>query len=689
VQRETDRITSFWAVLWVDCANVKNAAAGFRKIAKRLKWGLDDDDDEDVIEEVKSLLSNSDKPTLLILDNCDQPQLDYHQLVPPGAHLSIIMTTRLNDFSQYSPDAHMEITGLDLASAMELIFTTSGITKPNEERWNSAAQQIANLLSYHPLAIIIAGSFVRERLCSLAEYPDEFRRQQDEHLRRAPKQIMSIYKSIHNTFEMSARALEESGDQFGREALKLLGALSFMDRTDVCESTFLTAWAYGDEVSFIPQNAAKISSLSLWHGERAKEVFGGSNSRERLASFRRARARLAHLSLISLSADDDTSTTMHPLIHVWASSRLRDNGKMERSWEGALSTLALSTQASKKYEDQTPLIRRHLENSIDTWSDCQVAVKSNLQLCQILFAFAYQLRIVGSLSAVTAAQLLHQELQTLPGWPPDQDEYLEVQLLRTRCFLRVREDEDAEAVINDAMPRLSADHGQRGAFWHELAYIRLNQGRSAEAESILRETVELRKTLADDHPDRLASTHELARAYIDNGRPLEACQILLPLVKTSRILLPPAHPDLLASQHELARARLDSGQPQEAEEELRKIVTIGEAQSPDDHPSLITSQRVLARAMMANGRCVEAEHLLLKVVNICATRFSPSNINRVRSQMVLARACISNKHFRIAQGVLEEVAKVETVLSETERSERKIMMQEISEASHRSCQADV
>lgn len=680
VMCETDNHSSFWAVLWIDCADGKSAAAGFRHIAKRLDFDVPDDD-QGTIEETRLLLSNGDKLTLLILDNCDNSQFDYHSCIPTGAHVFVIMTTRVPEIRNYGPVTNMKIEGLDNVSTVELLLNTAGDAAADRK----AAQQMTVMLGNHPLAIIVGASFVAKGLCSIEEYPAIFHKELDDQLRWAPKQTQPKYQNVHNTFEISIQALEKSDGGPNGEAVKLLGILSFMDRQKVSESMITAAWTHGSDIG--TDEGTKVSALSRWHSNRNREVFPESGRHDRLRVFRCARERLAELSLVQLSQTTPTTIAMHPLIHVWAKNRHEGKDNALWSWESALSTLALSTRASKAYHDQTPLIRRHLELSVDHWTENRGASTSTLQYCQMLFSFAYQLRIAGSLSAVKAVRLLHQELQVLPTWPADHNDYLDVQLLRIRCLLRGRDDEEAENVMEAAIPLLSEDPLQRADFLHEHAYIHLNRGRIAEAIELLRKTLVLRECLPEINDDKLATRHELARAYIDDNRASDGREILIPLVEISKLMLPREHPDLLASRHELARARLESGQPQEAEDELRDIVEIEEEQSPEYHPSLIVSQRVLARAMIANNKSVEAEALLLKIVDVCISRFPPNNSNRVESQMVLANACIANGHFRKAERTLDDLGEVEAVFSDTQRSQWQAMRDRIPKAMSSSEQA--
>jgi hypothetical protein len=67
-------------VFWVDVGSASNARTGFIDIAKMLGVFAE------TVEEACRLLANTKEPWLLILDNADDPKVDYTLYFPSGTH---------------------------------------------------------------------------------------------------------------------------------------------------------------------------------------------------------------------------------------------------------------------------------------------------------------------------------------------------------------------------------------------------------------------------------------------------------------------------------------------------------------------------------------------------------------------------------------------------------------------------
>lgn len=108
----------------------------------------------------------------------------------------------------------------------------------------AAAERMAKLLGFHPLAIIVGSAFVQDGMCSLVKYPQMFQSHKARLLKSKSRQMASRYGDVFATFEISALALSQSSDDDARNALTLLDVLAFMYQRDVTESIFARAWAY-------------------------------------------------------------------------------------------------------------------------------------------------------------------------------------------------------------------------------------------------------------------------------------------------------------------------------------------------------------------------------------------------------------------------------------------------------------
>ena len=636
--------TRFWGVFWVNCVTPASARNDLRRIAAACYRPLEAD--EDAVKEVSVFLSNCTEYCLLILDNCDNVDADYNELFPSGERVAVVMTTRLQECSQYAPDAYEHVHGLDESSAMQLALTSSGVREKEWKTKADAARRMVKVLDFHPLAIIVGSAFVQQRKCKIDDFPSFFAKKQKQLMRSAPKQMASEYKDVFTTFEVSAEFLDEN-------TIALLELVSCMDRQNITEDIFSRAWTY--EAKIPATRSTKVSKLSTWHQRHSAAFLSGESLDDRLELLNDALNRLSQLSLLQISDEPTLAGSMHPLVHAWA--RLRIDDRMKRSvWTTTASMLALSTVETQTYEDFSSNLQRHLESCLALWPSLNENGGDLRESCCILFAFACQLRIASSLHALPATELLMKQMQSIPEEQRDRSDYDKVQLLRIRCLLRDRRDQEAERIARDAIAANPPDSLVLAAFLHELAWIYSNSHRSSEAVKILRRVLQLRESLPEDDAERLSSLHELSRAYLDIGRTQEAAMLLQELVDIDKKRLPTDAPDRLASQHELARALLANGQTEKAQQLLQEVVDIGTRTLVPEHPALITSQRVLAKAMVANGRVEEAEETLQRLMEICYRTLPPEHPNRVRTQVVLVHAYMATNRFLLAESLLEQIA---------------------------------
>ena len=122
-------------------------------------------------------IANLSHPWLLILDNADDPEVDYRDYFPDSRHGVVAMTSRNQGCEQYATDQSVALPGLDTSEAQDLLLKAAQILPRDHSRYNNDAQTVAALLQSHPLALVQAGAYVAHGHCSLADYPRIYERQ--------------------------------------------------------------------------------------------------------------------------------------------------------------------------------------------------------------------------------------------------------------------------------------------------------------------------------------------------------------------------------------------------------------------------------------------------------------------------------------------------------------------------------
>lgn len=145
----------YWGIFWIDCSTLESAQRSFGLISRRCSW--EGDSNAVVLE-----LSNSNLPWLLVLDNCDDPEVDYSQFIPDSQKGALLITTRLEDVrTHYGRSGSQIVQGLSESYAVELLLKAAGKPIPGSNTERSAAKSIVKQLGMHTLPITVAASLIK------------------------------------------------------------------------------------------------------------------------------------------------------------------------------------------------------------------------------------------------------------------------------------------------------------------------------------------------------------------------------------------------------------------------------------------------------------------------------------------------------------------------------------------------
>jgi hypothetical protein len=155
----------------------------------------------------------------LVLDNADNPTVDYQDYFPDGKQGVVLLTSRNDECQQYATVKSIILEGLPKEEAQELLLKAARVPQDQYSVHAEDALKVASLLQSHPLALIHAGEYVSRGHCTLAEYPRIFAQQRQRLLAFKPAQAQSRYQDVYLTFEASAAILRSSSTEFTRDAL--------------------------------------------------------------------------------------------------------------------------------------------------------------------------------------------------------------------------------------------------------------------------------------------------------------------------------------------------------------------------------------------------------------------------------------------------------------------------------------
>ncbi len=185
---------------------------------------------------------------------------------------------------------------------------------------------------------------------------------------------------------------------------------------------------------------------------------------------------------------------------------------------------------------------------------------------------------------------------------------------------------EAEPLLEEAlaMARRAGASELRGP-WREaksvllnnLGGLRFESGRYAEAASLFREAIEIRREhLGDRHPVLANAVHNLGKTLLRLGRRDEALSLLLDSLAMRRELLDDRHPSVAISLYWLATLEYERGQFAIAREYCQEALDIRLDKLPANSPQVAETQSLAGACLLELGRYGEAETLLLKCLGV-------------------------------------------------------------------------
>ena len=697
-------MNSFWGIFWIDASSEETAKQAFIDVGKLCEANAEN------FEDVKIWLANARHSWLLIIDNADNPEIDYAAFFPSGEKGNIILTTRNPQCRVHATVGCEDLDPLDLQDAQLLLLKAAGMSTSFRKDSQKAAEKVVQALGFHTLAIIQAGAYIRLRFCSLEDYPARFRQQEERLLKYHPKQARSAYGSVFATFEISATHLKSSQDECAPDALHVLQILGFIHFQEIPESLFSRA----------RQKAISIRTHKSqgWPQDRIDKLSELQTSRLppfmmlETDTWREVIILLESYSFIKITGSgEDLSFSMHPLVHTWTRIRY-DPESQKEGCRTAGSIIALSMRGLD-YDIFHEKLRSHVTAYLEYLNSEFLANTPELELCQTQYHICclishvcdcsklrYLLDVLEKFKAWAGARglaglpierlaatclieegqpqeavrLLERHVDTEHGQHPN------IQFLLARAYLETNQYQKAisllEHVVRIDERSTRRDNGFVSSSKHLLGQAYLDNGQYEKAVTLFKSVVEINeKTLALAHRDRLASEKNLGLAYMETQQYEKAARILQHVLEIRRTVLDVTDPILLGTQHELARAYLGMGNGyyERAAELFEQVVEIRERILASDDPKLLVSQHNLALVYfrMGSDHYEKAAGLFKHVVAIKERTLASDNPELLTSQHNLALVYfrMGSDHYEKAAGLLKHVVAMSERILKPEHPE--------------------
>ncbi|KAN0070804.1 hypothetical protein V8E54_010969 [Elaphomyces granulatus] len=573
------------SIFWIPSTSIETIEQAYMSIGKHL--GLQGVTPAEMKMRVKTHLSSEKAgPWLLIVDNADDRNIWLTSDGSSPALGTYLPTSKYGFVLFTSRDQQLatKLAGLDVINicqmddrmAMDLL--RASLIRKDLVNDHQTTTQLLYQLSYLPLAITQAASYINETEISVANY-------------------LSILQSQENVMvELLSQDFEDEWRYAGiNNSVAITWLISFnqIKRLNLLASDYLLFMSCIDPrdipLSLLPPDSSKVKQQN-------------------------ALGLLKAYSLITGQADDRT-VSLHRLVHVATRNWLR-NEEMLEQWTVNTGRRLRDIFPSDDHENRI-LWREYLPHALFILQskEFQNNEQDGEHLVQRVAQCLYK---DGRYNQ--AGVFFKEVLEKKSKRPTNDDE----EMLGSMVWMALTYREqgrwtEAEKlfvqVVQTRKTVLGPEHPDTLTSMNDLAVTYWRQGRWTEAEKLFVQVMQTRKTaLGPEHPSFLTTMDNLASTYRRQGRRTEAKKLQVQVMETSKTILGPEHPHTLKSMSNLALTYTDQGRWVEAEKLGVQVLETRKTILGPDHPDTLSSMNNLARTYWNQGRWTEAEKLFVQVM---------------------------------------------------------------------------
>ncbi|KAJ5157873.1 uncharacterized protein N7482_008973 [Penicillium canariense] len=601
----TKEMYSDCAVMWLPAVDVEALQQAYLEVARQLRIDHFDPDKEDVKGVVQRHLSQPHSGRwLLIIDNADDIDMwtdggpnsisiGLRSFLPKSDQGVIIFTTRSTRVAQYLASANtIEIPEMDETKALELL--TNSLMNKNLLQDTDSTRKLLERLTYLPLAIVQAASFVNENNTDIASYVRLLDGQGQEAIDLLSEEFEDEgrYKSIRNpiatTWLTSFMQIRQK-EPLAADCLAFMACINAKD-IPVCllpvpEGVERTkAIGILSSYSFIHTSQAgsrvemhrlvhlatrnwlrSANSLQQWQARSliiVNEHFPFPDVVKRYEW----RAAIPHALQVLQSTPTEPSTGERAhLTHIVASCHALD-GRYKDAEELFLQSAECSEKMFGPDDWRTLRNRSSLAYAYQTMGHLQ----KSIQMFEEVLEAHQRIGGLDNPAGMDAMAKLASAYR-LSGNLPRAEElgnrvvkyYLNVLGSESRCTL--------EAIFN-------------------MTLIYYAQGRLSDAEKLAQQSLFImRKSLDPDNPLTISAITCLADIYMQRGRLREAEELYTEGLERGRRINGPAHPITIRDLHQLAMSAKLQGRHSEALALMTECCQLKEQVLGTDHFQTVQS----------------------------------------------------------------------------------------------------
>lgn len=674
-----DNRDRFWGIFWVDASSVENAERALSEIGQLGGIG-------ETCLAGMYWLTGLEMPWLLVIDNADDPNVDYARFFPAGDRGHILVTSRNPDCRIHATIGYYEFKEMDSEDAITLLLKAAEIKDVTDRENRDRARPMAKALGHLPLALIQAGASIRHNICSLEDYLEIYSSRRSQIISNQPGQGADHYQyTIYTTWEVSFKMIEDQASEVAMDAIHILHIFAFLHFDQVSATIFEKAWnnMQGLNKSEPSQSVAHRLFASfpfsgafatMFKRSYASNISCDTSELPSLLLLKgarwdryRVRNALAMLASYSLIFKDTAkeSYSMHPMVHFWARDRLAPHD--QQKWSGiAAATLALSIATGFMASDQ--YYRRSLIPHIDSClhgehtKPLQDHIAAPDQVSKAFkFAMVYseggrwdeardlQEKVVSA----RTTRLGPEHLETIKAMGDLGRIYWNLSRLDKALKLQRDVMTISSKTLGDEDPiTLKAMDNLGSTYWI--------CGRRIDAETLGKKSMNgMKKVLGPGHPDTLMAMHNYARTLHHCGKPKEAQMIQTEVLRGRAKMLGADHPDTLMTMADLGMSFHALEQLPEAEKLLVNVLEARKRILGQEHAYTLWAINDLSKIFCAQGYAEKAEEMLVNILDIVVRTLGKEHIGMTMTMHNLARAYGGQDRWSDAEAVLVDLVEIQ------------------------------
>ena len=666
-------------MFWVDASSVENAERAFSHIGK--VGGLGENHQAGVY-----WLAGLKMPWMLVIDNADDPSIDYSRFFPGGDRGHILLTSRLQDCKTYATVGFHDFRSMEEEDAIVLLLRAAG-KSINEEKSLGVARKIVRALGCLPLALAQAGAAIKQDICTLEDYLETYETHKVDLLnRRVVQDSESHHHSTFTTFDVTVQRIERERSEIASDAMEILQVFAFLHFEQVPLSMFHKAWTnlrrwphtippktlamrLSERVVHVPSFSALVEkvahSLQLGTQARLPDILGKSKRSWNQLRFREAVAVLENHSLIYRDAGEGDTCSMHPLVHSWARHRL--SSPDQRIWaDVSANTLASSISPDSEAIDETyrisliPHINACLKND-HACTILQGRINGYQMSKSIRFAGVYSEGGFWKEAAALQSRLLEIKKNSAAYRSID-----DLDIMMSLANSHWNLDQVGEClklsykVVKLSEKTVGQDDPKTLRAKDKLAEILWLIGRRQEAKALGEDTVErLRKILGSSHPFALDAMDNLGRTMLHLALPREARRLHQEALDGRERLLGASHPKTLMAMANLGMSFHALKDLDQAEGLLDTVFHERCRILGHEHAYTLWAINDLAKIRCDQGYPMEAERMLTSILDTVVRTLGKEHIGMCMTKQNLVRAYIAQQRWAESKDTLLDLMEVQ------------------------------